>query len=146
MTQAKSELSVPAPTIEQKYNMTKIRLKNNVLGLITAAKKDGITAAKLGKKSATEFFPVWEENGEYDQFVQFLLNAWSISCYNVKIIDKSDDKLLVKVSSIYKQLENKGELYGSTIEDYTAFFNALANEIAVQFDQSIKYIQGSRRI
>jgi hypothetical protein len=139
---AQTEFSVPTPTMEQKYNTTKMLMNNNILALITVAKSDGITAEELGKKSGAVFFPYWDENSEYEQFVNFILYSWACTSDSVKIIEQSNEKLVVMVSSFYKQLEAQGVLFGSSVEDYTAFFNAMMSAIAVHLGYSFKMTRG----
>lgn len=138
VTYAQTEFSVPTPTMEEKYNMTKMLMNNNILGLITAAKNEGMSAEELGKKSAAAFIPYWKENGDFKQFVNFALNAWACSADGVQIIEQSKKKLVVMVSSMYQSLEDQGVLFGSSVDDYTAFFNAMMSEIASHFDKSYK--------
>jgi len=139
---AQTKFTMPVPTLEQKYNVTKMLYYNTILGLITAAKNDGMSAAELGKKSGAVFVPVWDENEGFEPFVNFLLNSWACSADSVQIIEQSNEKLVVMVSSMYKPLENQGVLFGSSVEDYTAFINAMLNEIAVHYGHSYEMTKG----
>jgi hypothetical protein len=143
VVKAQTTYSVAAPTLEEKYNMTKILLNNNVLSLITVAKSDGITAEALGKKSGKIFAAVWDENGGFEPYVNFLLYAWACSADNVQIIEQSNEKLVVMISSMYEPVEVEGELFGTTVEDYTTFYNAMLNEIAVHYDKSFEMTWGA---
>lgn len=135
---AQTDFSVPAPTMEQQYNVTKMLYYNTFLGVITAAKNDGMSAVELGKKTGAVFVPVWDENGGFEPFVSFMLNAWACTAENVQIIEQSNEKLVVMISSMYKPLEDQGVLFGSSVEDFTAFFNAMMNEIAVHYGKSFE--------
>ena len=139
---AQTKFSVPVPTSEQKYNTTRMLLYNNILGFITAAKNDGMSAAEFGKKAGALFIPVWDENGGFEPYVNFLLNSWACSGDSVNIIEQSNDKLVVVISSLYKPLENQGTLFGCSLEDYTAFTNAELNEIAVHYGHSFEMTRG----
>ncbi len=139
---AQSTFSVPTPTLEKKYNMTKMLYNNNVLALITVAKNEGMTAEELGKKSGALAIPFWDENGGFEPYVNFLLYAWACSAEDVQIIEQSDEKLVVTVSSMYRAIEDQGVLLGSSVEDYIAFMNAMLNEIATHFDRSFEMTRG----
>ena len=141
---AQTKFSVPVPTSEQKYNVTRMLLYNNILGFITAAKNDGISAAEFGKKVGALFVPVWDENGGFEPYVNFLLNSWACSGDSVNIIEQSIDKLVVVISSLYKPLENQGALFGCSLEDYIAFTNAELKEIAVHYGHSFEMTWGEK--
>jgi hypothetical protein len=139
---AQTEYSVPAPTMEEKLNMTKLVMNNTILALITVAKNEGMSAEEFGKKCGAVFIPAWDENGGYEQFVNFELFNWACSADDVQIIEQSDEKLVVMVSSMYQPLEEQGVLFGSSVEDYTAYFNAVMNEIADHYNQSFEMTWG----
>ena len=135
---AQTKFTIPAPTMEEKANMNKMLMNNNILALITVAKNEGITAEELGKKSGAVFFPGWETNPVYEQFVNFALYAWACSADGVQIIEQSSEKVVITLSSLYPQVENQGVLYGSSVEEYTAFFNAMMSAIAVHLGYSFE--------
>ena len=135
---AQTEFSLPTPTMDQKFNSAKIHFDNTTLALLTVAKGEGITAVELGKKVGEIFIPTWDEIGGFEQFVKFQLNSWACLGEGVQIIEQSNEKLVVVVSSINRPLENQGIYFGSSIEDYTAYFNAMLNEIAAHYGRSIK--------
>ena len=139
---AQTEFSVPTPTLEEKNNMNEMLMHNNILALITVAKNEGITAEELGKKSGTLAFPYWDENSEYEQFVNFALYAWACMADDVQIIEQSNEKLVVTFSSMYQPLEEQGVFLGTSVEDYTAFFNAVMSEIAVHLGYTFKMTWG----
>jgi len=139
---AQTEFSVPTPTMDQKFNMAKMLYNNTVLSLITVAKSEGITAEEFGKKCGAVFIPIWDENGGFEPFVKFLLNRLACEADGVKIIDQSDEKLVITVSSLFKPLEDQGVLFGSSLEEYTAFLNAVHHEIAVHYGHSFEMISG----
>ena len=137
-TYAQTGFSVPTPTLEEKNNMNKMLLNNNILSLITAAKSDGTTATELGKKIGAMFASVWDENGGFEPYVNFLLNAWACSTDDPQIIEQTNEKLVLTISSMYQPLEDQGILFGSSIEDFTAYYNAMLNEIAAHYGRSLE--------
>ena len=141
-THAQTEFSVPAPTLEEKNNMNKMLMHNNLLGLITVAKNEGTTAEELGKKSGTLAFPYWDENSKFEQFVNFALYAWACMAENVQIIEQSNEKLVVMFSSMYQPLEEQGVFLGTTIEDYTAFHNAAMSAVAIHLGYTFEMTWG----
>lgn len=141
---AQTKFSVPVPTLEQKYNVTRMLLYNNILGFITAAKNDGMSAEEFGKKQGAVFVPGWDENEGFEPFVNFCLNSWACAADSVKIIEQSNDKLVVMISSLYKPLENQGILFGCSVEDYTTFTNAVLKEIAVHLGHNFEMTWGEK--
>ena len=135
---AQTEFSVPTPTLEQKYNTTKMFMNNNILALITVAKNEGMTAEELGKKSGEVFAPNWDENTGFEQFVNFMLISWVTLVEDVQITEQSNEKVVIIASSLYKPLEDQGVLLGSSLEEYIAFLSAMMGEIANRFDLSCK--------
>ena len=75
---AQTKFTVPTPTMEEKANMNKMLMNNNILALITVAKNEGITAEEFGKKSGAMFIPGWDKNPKYEDFVNFALYSRSL--------------------------------------------------------------------
>lgn len=141
-TYAQTEYSVAAPTMEEKYNMTKMVMYNTFLTHITVAKNAGMTAEEFGRKSGAIFIPAWDENGGYDQFVNFVLYDWACSADGVEIIERSDEKLVVMVSSFFQPLEEQAVLFGSSVEDIIGYFSGVMNVIAEHYNQSFEMSYG----
>jgi hypothetical protein len=141
-THAQTQFSVPTPTLEQKYGMANMLYNNNVLGLISAAKNAGISPEELGKSGIEMWGTVWDENGGFEPFVNFILNSMACTCDGVQIVEQSSEKLVVMVSSMYRPLENQGVLFGCSIEDFLAYNNAVLNGIAVHYDKSYHMTRG----
>jgi len=139
---AQTEFTVPTPTYEEKYNTVKPLMFNTLLSLITVTKNDEITAEELGKKAAVLAFPYWDENSEYDQFVNFSINWFACIGEDVKLIEQSNEKIVIMVSSIYKRLEDEGSVFGTSVEEYTAFLNAIMSEIAAHIGYSFEQTWG----
>ena len=118
--------------------MTKMLMNNNILALITVGKNEGMTPEELGKKSGELAIPFWDENGGFEPYVNFLLYAWASTADGVQIIEQSNEKLVVTFSSMYQPLEEQGVLFGSSVEDFTAFFNAMMSAIAVHLGYSFE--------
>ncbi len=133
---AQTEYSVPAPTMEEKLNMTKLVMNNTILALITVAKSEGMTAEELGKKCGDVFIPAWDENTGFEGFVNFALFAWTSFSNDVQIIEQSNEKVVITFSHMYQNLEEQGVLFGSSVEDYTTFFNAMNKVVAGHFGLS----------
>lgn len=125
---AQTEFSVPTPTPEQRYINTRALLYNNILALINIAKDDGMTAAELGKRIG-EKFP-WNADATFERLVNFMLFFLACSSDSVKIIEQSNEKVVITVPHIYPALENRGVIYGSSIEDLIAYFDAMMGAIA----------------
>jgi hypothetical protein len=49
---------------------------------------------------------------------------------------------VITFSHLYKNLEEQGVLFGSSVEDYTTFFNAMNKVIASQFNLSFDMTWG----
>jgi hypothetical protein len=127
-TNAQTTFTIPTPTAEQKYNTTRALLYNNILALITVAKDDGITAEELGRKLGKKF--PWDENSTFEQLVNFMLFSHACLADSVKIIEQSNEKVVYISPHIYPNLENRGVIYGSTVEDLVAYFDGFIDEIA----------------
>lgn len=141
-THAQTEFTVPTPTMEEKYNGTKFILNNCILTLITVAESEGMTAEELGKKCGDVFIPAWDENTGFEGFVNFALFAWTSFSSDVQIIEQSNEKVVITFSHMYPDLEDQGILFGSSVEDYTTFFNAMNKVVAGHFDLSYNMTWG----
>ena len=125
---AQSQFSVPAPTMEQKYNRSMALMYNNILGLINIAKSDGMTAEELGKRAGEVYS--WDKGTTFEQFVNFSISSWACMSDSVKIIEQSNEKVVITVPHIYLNLENRGSLYGVSLEELIAYFDAMMSTIA----------------
>jgi hypothetical protein len=125
---AQTTYSVPTPTAEEKYNTTSALLYNNILALINIAKSDGITPEELGKRIG-EKFP-WNEDATFDQLVNFMLFSWACMSEDVKIVEQSKEKVVIAVPHVYPNLEERGVIYGSSLDDLIAYWNAMMGAIA----------------
>ena len=143
-THAQTEFSVPTPTMEEKYNGTKFILNNCILTLITVAKSEGMTAEELGKKCGDVFIPAWDENTGFEEFVNFALFAWTRFSDDVQIIEQSNEKVVITFSHVYQNLEEQGVLFGSSVEDYTTFFNVMNKVVAGHFGLSYNMTWGEK--
>jgi hypothetical protein len=141
---AQNEVTQPAPTLEQKYNMTRLLFYNCTLGLITLAKNDGITPEELGKKTGE--LMAWGEDATFQNLAGFVVMSMACSADSVNVIERSDDKVVIIVPHLYALLENQGELYGSTVEDYVAWWNGAMGEVARRLDMSCEYSLGEEGI
>jgi hypothetical protein len=139
---AQTQFTVPTPTMEEKYNGTTFILNNCILTLITVAKSEGMTVEELGKKCGDVFIPAWDENTGFEGFVDFALFAWTSFSDDVQIMEQSNEKVVITFSHLYKNLEEQGVLFGSSVEDYTTFFNAMNKVIASQFNLSFDMTWG----
>lgn len=133
---AQTQFSVPTPTLEEKANTNKMLMNNNLLALITVAKNEGMTAVDFGKKSGAVFAPNWDENTSFEQFVNFNLYSWACLAEDVQIIEQSNEKVIIKASSLYRPLEEQGVFFDTSVEDYTAFFSSMLSVIAVHIGYS----------
>lgn len=139
---AQTVYSVPTPTMEQKFNSAIMHFDNTTLAQITVAKNNGMTPSELGKRIGEVFIPAWDENGGFEPFVQFIINGWACLGEGVQIIDQSDKRLVVMVSSLYRPVEDQGVLFGSSVKDLTAYFDAMLNEIATHYGKSLEMTWG----
>ena len=137
---AQTKFTVPAPHLEQKYNVTRMLMYNNILGLITVAKRDGMAAEELGKKTGE--IAAWDENTGFDQFVRFILFSQACLSDSVQIVEQSSEKVLITVPHIYPRLENQDVIYGSSLEDLIAYLNAMMGEIASRLDLTCEMTWG----
>ena len=128
--------------MEQKFNTTKMHMNNILLAHITVAKDDGMTAAELGKKVGAMFIPAWDENGGFEPYVNFIIYGWACTADDVQIIEQTNEKLVVTISSMYQPIEDEGVLFGSSLDDFTAYFNAMLNVIAVHYGRSLEMTRG----
>ena len=125
---AQTAFTVPSPTMDQKYNVTKDLLYNNILSLLAVAKSEGLTAEKLGTEIGYRF-RLGEDAG-FEQLVNFTLFSWACFSDSVKILEQSDEKVVVSVPHIYPALEDQRVLYGTSIINLITYFDAMMGEIA----------------
>jgi len=141
---AQTEPAQSGPTLEQKYNMTRMLFYNVTFSLITMAKNDGMTAEEYGKKYA-ETFP-WGEDATFQGLAGFVVRSMACTADSVNVIERSDDKVIMLIPRLYGPLENQGALYGSTLEDYVAWWNGAMGEIARRLDMSCEFSLGEEGI
>jgi hypothetical protein len=100
---AQTKFTVPVPTLEQKYNLAKAFMYNNVLIGINVAKSVGMTVEEYAKKCRA--FTGWDKEMGFERFVNNVLRQWSCLSDSVQIVEQSGDKVVFTVSSVYPPLE-----------------------------------------
>ncbi len=125
---AQTTFTVPTPTMDQKYNVTRDLLYNNILSLLAVAKSEGMTAEELGKEIGYRFR--WGEDAGFEQLVNFTLFSWACFSDSVKILEQSNEKVVVIVPHIYPALEDQRVLYGTSLINLITYFDAMMGEIA----------------
>ena len=137
-THAQTEFSIPTPTLQQKYDNTRWLMNNYILACISVAKSDGMTAEEYGRKGGEVFVPLWDENTEFEQVVNYMLDYWAWLADDVQIIEQSDKKVIITVPHIYPWLEDQGVIVGVSLEEFIAYMNTahkiLFNHFDVGFD------------
>ena len=125
---AQTTFTVPNPPMEQKYNVTRDLLYNNILALIAIAQSEGMTPEEIGEEIG--YRTRWYEDTGFEQIVNFTLFSWACLTDTVKIMEQSSDKVVINIPHIYPQLEDQGVINGSSIKDLIAYFDAMMREIA----------------
>lgn len=143
-TQAQTEFSVPDITIEQKFDAAKALMYRNICSVIVEAKTGGMTPEEFGRKIGRQWFPVWDNNPGFEQFVGFSIWSWAALSDEVKILEQSVDKVVVLVPSLSKEIEEAPMLESFSIEDLVAYFDGMMSEIATHLDFSMKMTWGDQ--
>ena len=137
-THAQTGFSVPARTLQQKYNTSRMIMNHYIASCINIAKSDGMTAEEYGKKCGEAFIPVWDENTGFEGCVEWMLTYWTNLSDDAPIVEQSEGKVAITVPHIYPVLENRDEFLGVSLEEYIAFVKAahvaLFNHFDVGFD------------
>jgi len=145
---AQTKFSIPVPTLEQKYNLAKVFMYNNVLAAINVAKSAGMTVEEFAKKEAELY--KWNEDMGYEQFVNTVLYQYSCLSDSIKIVDQSVEKVVFAVRNIYPQLQNQGVFLGVTFDEFVqwtdAMYSVIANNIKLKPTCNAKKIQGGMEI
>ena len=120
--------------------MTRLLMYNCVLGLITLAKNDGITPEELGKRTGE--LMAWGDDATFQQLAGFVERSMACTADSVNVIERSDNKVVILVPHLYARLENQGVLYGSTADDYVAWWNGAMGEVARRLGMSCEFSLG----
>ena len=128
-TSAQTKFSVPVPTLEQKYNLAKAFMYNNVLIGINVAKSVDMTVEEYAKKCGA-FTAGWDKEMGFEQFANIVLRQWSCLSDSVQIVEQSGDKLVFTVSSLYSPLEKQGVIYGTSYEEFVQWSDIVYGGIA----------------
>ena len=139
---AQTEFSVPTPTLSEKYDNTRWLMNNYMLSTINVAKSDGMTVEEFATKCGEVFVPFWDENTGFDQIVNYMLDYWAWLADDVKIIEQSNEKVVITIPHIYPWLEEEGVLAGVSLEEFLAYVNTvhvtLFNHFDVDFDLTME--------
>lgn len=139
---AQTEFSVPDLTLEQKFDATKALMNRNICSCIVAAKAEGLSAEEYGKKIGQQWIPVWDKNTGFEEFIGFNLWAWAVLADEVKILEQSDDKVVLLVPSVDKELEEAPVLETFAIEDLVAYNDGMMQVIAAHLGYKMKLSWG----
>jgi hypothetical protein len=131
---AQTEFSVPTRTLQQKYDLSKMIANNYIIAFIIVAKSDGMTAGEIGKKCGEAFIPFWDKNTGFEQIVNWNLLFWSSLQDSVKIVEQSNNTVVITAPHIDGRLENQGDLVGVSLEEFIAYLKATNTVICNHFD------------
>ena len=138
VTYAQTEFTVPTRTLQQKHNASRMIMNHSIASCINVAKSKGMTAEEFGKKCGEAFIPVWDENTDFEQCVNWMLFFWTNLSDDAPIVEQSNEKVVITVPHIYPVLENQDDFLGVSLEEYIAYQKAahvaLFNHFDVGFD------------
>ena len=143
-THAQTEFSIPDLTIEEKFDAAKSMMYRNICSVIVEAKTGGMTPEEFGRNVGRHWFPVWDDNPTFEQFVGFSLWSWTVQSEEVKILEQSADKVVLLVPSLSRELEEAPILESFSIEDLVAYFDGMMSEIATHLGFSMKMTWGDQ--
>ena len=126
---AQTKFTVPVPTLEQKYNLAKAFMYNNILIGINVAKSAGMTVEEYAKKCGA-FTGGWDKEMGFEQFANIVLRQWSCLSDSVQIVEQSGDRVVFTVSSVYPPLEKQGVIYGTSYEELVQWLDIVYGGIA----------------
>ena len=130
---AQTESSAPTPTMDEKYSLAKNFMYNVMLSTITVTRNEGMTAEELGKKCGELYTPAWDTETGFDEFANALMYHYSCLSNNIQIVEQSKEKVVFIASPLYPNLENRGALFGASLEELIVYINAVYSEIANHF-------------
>ena len=143
-THAQTEFSVPDLTIEEKFDAAKAHMYRHICSAIVEAKAGGMTPEEFGKKLGRQWIPVWDNNPEFEQLVNFSIWSWAALSDEVKILEQSTEKVVVLVPSLSREMEEAPILESFSIEDLVAYFDGMMSEIATHLGFSMKMTWGDQ--
>ena len=127
---AQTEISVPTPTLQQKYNIARNFMYNSMLAAISVAKNEGLTVEEYGKKCGEVFATAWNAEMGFTQFANNMLNIFSRLSDSIKIVEQSEGKIVFISSPIYPGLERQGILFGTSLKELIVYNDMVYSEIA----------------
>jgi hypothetical protein len=130
---AQTTFSVPAPTMEEKLNSSRMIKNNYILACINAAKSSGMTVEEFGMKCGEAFIPAWSEDTGFEEIVNFSLNYWTWLTDDVQISEQSNEKVTITVPHFDPRLEEQGVLFGVSFEEFITYNNAVSKKVFSHF-------------
>jgi len=132
VTFAQTKFAVPELSDAQKLQTARNLGYNNIIAAINFAKSQGLTAAEYGEYEG-KLFPWNKENG-FEGWINGFIYMNVAMAGNVKILEQSENKILLRVSDIYPEFEQRGEKFGVTYEEFLKWYEIMFIEIFNNLD------------
>lgn len=122
---AQGKFTVPSPTDMQKYHLAAYHWNGMYLIQISYAKSIGKSVEDVARFNGDHLKGTWLKEGGYERFVAGMLTLMvSLVPYgSVEIIEQKDNELVYKVSGLYTELKEAGEIFNVTWEEYLKFLD-----------------------
>jgi hypothetical protein len=136
---AQGKYSVPKTTDDKKVERL-IYQKNIMIGsYVSYAKSIGKSPEEVGAFTGNLYTSTWNKEEGFDGLVDGLLNI--LNSYmngEIKIIEQSNNKVVILGNSIFPDLKKKGVVFNMTYPEFLKFQNALFGKIADYMGASSK--------
>ena len=129
---AQTKFTVPELTDVQKLQTARTLGNNNIIAAINFAKSQGLTAAEYGEYEG-KLFP-WNKEDGFEGWINGFLYMNVAVARNVEIMEQSENKILVRVSDIYPEFEQRGKMLGVTYEVFLKWYEIMFIEIFNNLD------------
>lgn len=114
---ADGSFTVPSLTHAQKVQRANMLCYNNIIAGIDFAKSQGVSIEEYAKYQGERWKDAWDPAVGFEGIVDFIITSNIAWAENVEILNQSDNSITIRVSQLYPELIEMGDLLGVTHDE-----------------------------
>ena len=138
---SQTAISVPEIPLENKYELARAFMYNNMCTAINIAKTEGKTAEEYGILLGNLYKASWPEEKNFEEFAHdciyhlvCLSGKMDSESPSVDLTNQSENKIVFAVSDLHPNLVEQGEMWGTSFEELIQCWEAVYNQIAGKYN------------
>ena len=133
VTTSDDKYVIPRQSFQRRHSTMLYQITGSFTGALNLAKERGISAEDYGRQLGELYKHSWNKEAGAQGYIRGML--YNSVCFSkdpdaIEILDQSDTSIEYKWKANWEGFFEDGKLFGTTLEDYYAFFNGVMQPIS----------------